>query len=150
MRLLLPLALLLSACSPESPPRPVQPPPDLTKESWYGETVAQLQSLNTRAREHLSAGRKDEAGKLIEQGQPLSKRLLEVRKPTLAAVEAASDLDQLYGEMLVSNRHYGFARQFFQKNVARWKHWRPQTQETERRHKAAEQAIANLDKLEGL
>jgi hypothetical protein len=61
-------------------------------------------------------------------------------------VEAASDLDQLYGRMLLSNRNYGWARLEFQKNRARWKTWQPQTDETVRRLKLAETAIAECDR----
>jgi hypothetical protein len=74
------------------------------------------------------------------------KRLLSVQRPTLDAAEAASDLDDLYGRMLLANRHYGWARLQFQKNVARWKHWMPQTKETARRLKQAESAIAECDR----
>jgi hypothetical protein len=73
-------------------------------------------------------------------------RLLSVPRPTLEAAEAASDLDQLYGRMLLSNRHYGWARLMFQKNLARWKHWQPQTPETSRRFQQAVSAIAECDK----
>ena len=74
-------------------------------------------------------------------------RLLSVPRPTLAAVEAASGLDDLYGRMLLSNRHYGWARLLFQKNLARWTNWQPQTAETVRRRKLAESQIAECDRL---
>ena len=48
-------------------------------------------------------------------------------KPTFAAAEAASDLDQFYGQMLFSNRNYCWARLLSLSNVARWKCWAPQT-----------------------
>src|ERR1035441_1397285 len=74
---------------------------------------------------------------LNTQGQPLSLRLLAAPRPTLAAMEAASDLDHLYAAMLLANKNYGWARLAFQKNVSRWKYWRPQTPDTARRLKAA-------------
>jgi hypothetical protein len=61
-------------------------------------------------------------------------------------MEAASDLDQLYGRMLLANHHYGWARLLFQKNLARWKNWTPQTPETARRSKLAASAIAECDR----
>jgi hypothetical protein len=61
-------------------------------------------------------------------------------------MEAAGDLDQLYGTMLLNNRHYGWARMMFQENLARWKHWRPATDESQRRLKQAEDAIAECDR----
>jgi hypothetical protein len=73
-------------------------------------------------------------------------RLLDVRQPTLGAAEAASDLDDLYGRMLLSNRHYEWAEFLFQKNRSRWKNWNPQTPETARRQKQAEAGIEECDR----
>jgi hypothetical protein len=61
-------------------------------------------------------------------------------------MEAASDLDELYGKMLLSNRNYGWARLMFQKNVARWKHWNPRTPDTAARLKEAESEIVECDR----
>ena len=80
----------------------------------------------------------DDAAALIEKGEPLSVELLAVPHPTLAATEAAADLDDLYARMLLSNRHYEWAQTLFQKNFARWKYWRPQTADTIRRMNQAE------------
>jgi hypothetical protein len=71
--------------------------------------------------------------------------LLAAPHPTLEAMEAASDLDQLYGQMLFTNHNYGWARLFFQKNTSRWKIWKPQMPETIRRLKLAEDGIAACD-----
>lgn len=102
--------------------------------------------MNRQAEEFFKKGKQDEAAALIEKGEPLSDRLLAAPKPTLAATEAASDLDQLYGEMLFSNHNYGWARLMFQRNLSRWKHWEPRTPDTERRLKLAEDAIEKCDK----
>ena len=102
--------------------------------------------MNREAERAFQAGREDDASALILRGQPLANRLVAVSRPTLAAVEAASDLDQLYGRMLLANRNYGWARLEFQKNRARWKTWQPQTTETARRLKLAEDAIAECDR----
>jgi hypothetical protein len=48
--------------------------------------------------------------------------------------------------MLLSNRNYGWARLFFQKNLARWKNWKPQTPDTAARLKQAQEAIAETDR----
>ena len=101
--------------------------------------------MNGRAKELLQEKKPDEAAALIVRGESLSKRLISVPNPTLAATEAASDVDELYGKMLFSHRNYGWARLLFQKNVARWKNWRPQTPEAAARLKRAEQAIAECD-----
>ena len=131
----------LTACEP-----PPAPPRDATKEPWYGETVQRLVGMNREAEDSFKSGKADRAAALIEEGQPLMNRLLSVPRPTLDATEAASDLDDLYGRMLLANRHYGWARLLFQKNTARWKHWQPQTPEAARRLQQAEDAIDECDR----
>jgi hypothetical protein len=100
----------------------------------------------SEAKKALAEERLDDASTLIQNGQGISARLLAVKRPPLEAMQAVSDLDQIYGNMLMSNRHYGWARMQFQKNVARWKNWRPQTDDTARRRKEAEDAIAECDR----
>ncbi len=108
--------------------------------------MEQLAELNRSAERAFQGGKSDQAAALIGQGQPLVNRLLNVPKPSLAAVEAASDLDDLYGRMLLSNRNYTWAITMFEKNRARWKNWTPQTPETMRRLKQAESAIEECDR----
>jgi hypothetical protein len=105
-----------------------------------------LTALNREAEGAFASGKPDQAAALIEKGQPLMARVLTVAQPTLQATIAASDLDQLYGRMLLSNRHYGWARLLFQKNLARWKHWQPRTADADRRLQQAEDAIAECDR----
>jgi hypothetical protein len=64
-------------------------------------------------------------------------------------MEAASDLDQMYAGMLMGNWNFGWARLAFQKNVSRWKNWRPQTPETARRLRLAQDGIAECDRRMG-
>jgi hypothetical protein len=134
-------AVFLASC--EQTPAP---PRDATKEPWYRETVEQLTAINREAGSAFAAGKSDQAAALIQEGQPLVARLLSVPNPTLEAAVAASDLDDLYGRMLLSNRHYGWARLLFQKNLSRWKHWQPQTPETARLLQQAETAITECDR----
>ena len=142
MRLLLVLAAAFLASCEQAP----APPRDATKEPWYRDTVEQLTAMNREADSAFASGKSDQAAALIEKGQPLVARLLAVPNPTLEAAVAASDQDDLYGRMLLSNRHYGWARLQFQKNLSRWKHWQPQTPETARLLKQAESAIAECDR----
>lgn len=142
---LLLIAAFFTGCA-SSPAPETTAPHDPTTESWYGQTVDELAAKNRQAKELVKLGKSDEAAALIQSGEPLSARLLAVPKPTLAATEAASDLDEMYGQMLFSNHNYGWARLFFQKNAARWKNWRPQTPDTERRLKQANASIADCDK----
>ena len=55
-------------------------------------------------------------------------------------------IDDLYGRMLMDNRHFGWARMQFQKNVARWRNWTPRTEETQRWRSEAEAALAECDR----
>ena len=135
----------LTACETASAP-PRDAARDATKEAWYSETVQQLVGMNGEARSFFESGKSDQAAALIEKGQPLMSRLLSVPRPTLEATEAASDLDDLYGRMLLANRHYGWARLLFQKNLARWRHWQPETPEAARRLQQAKAAIAECDR----
>jgi hypothetical protein len=136
--------MLLCSCGPAAEQR--AKPRDETKERWYGQTVEKLAAGNREAKSLLKSGKADAAAAIIQNGEPLASRLLSVPKPTLAAMEGASDLDDLYGRMLLSNRNYGWARLFFQKNVARWKNWTPQTPDTAARLKEAQAAIAECDR----
>jgi len=138
-------ALLLAACGP--PPAPVASTrADPTQQLWYGEAVTQLAVLDRQAESLYQSGQSDEAAALVTKGESLATRILDVPRPTLAALETVSDLDQLYGQMLLANRNYGWARLVFQKNRARWKTWKPETSETERRLRLANSAIAECDR----
>jgi hypothetical protein len=145
VRPLLLLTLVLAACSPAPPPRP-KAKPDPVSEPWYSQTVQQLTAMDREAESALHNGGPDRAAAIITSGQPLIHRLLSVPYPTLSAMEAVSDLDQLYGRMLLSNRHYVWARVLFQKNLTRWSTWTPQTPETLRRLKTARSAVAECDR----
>jgi hypothetical protein len=138
-------AAALAGCAPS--PSPNQPAKiDVTQEAWYGKAAEQLAAKNREAQSLLERGKADEAAAIITAGEAWVNRLLSVPRPTFAAMEAASDLDVLYGRMLLSNRNYGWARVMFQKNLARWKSWKPQTDQTERHRKIAEAAIAECDR----
>jgi hypothetical protein len=142
----LPLVLvLLAGCGTPPPPLP-QAADSTTTEAWYGPAVDELAGLNQQTRKLMRDGKSDQAAALIVKGEALSQRLISVPHPTLAATIAASDLDELYGQMLFSNGNYGWARLMFQKNLARWKYWKPPTPETEAKRKEAEAAIAECDR----
>jgi hypothetical protein len=141
-----PLALVGILVLAGSRPAPAPSKADPTEESWYGETTQQLATLNRQAERSLASGNSDAASAAILRGQPLEERLLSAVHPTLAATEAASDLDRLYGRMLLANRHYGWARLMFQKNLGRWRTWRPETDESHRRLQQAKDDIAACDR----
>jgi hypothetical protein len=134
--------LVLASCSRGSAPANADP----TREPWYSETVQQLNELNRETERSLASGNSDAASAAIMRGQPLEERLLSPVHPTLAATEAASDLDRLYGRMLLANHHYGWARLMFQKNLGRWRTWRPETDESRQRLQQAKDDIAACDR----
>ena len=139
------VALVAAACGPARAPKQTAKI-DPTEEAWYGETVQKLEEMNRQARLLWEHGKADEAASTITAAEPWVKRVVSVPVPTLAALEAASDRDDLYGRMLLANHNYGWARIVFQTNLARWKSWRPQTPETARRLKRTEAAIAECDR----
>jgi ABC-type branched-subunit amino acid transport system substrate-binding protein len=122
---------------------------DPVTEEWYGPVTAELAAMNRQAEGLVRSGKGDEAAAAITKGQALAGRLLAAPRPTLGALEAASDLDQMYAGMLMGNKNYGWARLAYQKNVSRWKNWRPQTAETARRLKLAQDGIAECDRRMG-
>jgi hypothetical protein len=146
VRLLVIVGLIFSAaCGPA--PAPKQPATiDPTEEAWYGETVQKLAGMNRQAQSLWEHGKADEAATLITAAEPWETRIVSVPRPTLPALEAASDRDDLYGRMLLANHNYGWARILFQTNLARWRSWRPPTPETARRQKRTEAAIAECDR----
>ena len=137
-------AALLCGCSTVPPAE--RPKADPTTEAAYGRTVEELVSMGRQAEELLHKGKPDQAAAIISKGQPLVGSLLAAPRPTLAAMEAVSDCDQLYGELLVRKRYFGSARMLFQKNVTRWKNWEPQPPATARRLKLALDARAECDR----
>ena len=133
--------VFLAGCSQETPP-----PLDATKEAGYRDAVEQLAALVRQADAAFANHKPDDAAALIKRAELLAKRVISVPHPTVEAAQAASDLDDLYGRMLLSNRHYGYARLLFQKNLARWKYWQPPTPDSARRLKQAQDAIAECDR----
>jgi len=141
-------AALLTACGPSAPAAKA-PRVDPTTEAWYSQSTAKLTNMDRAAEQYFHAGRSQEAAAIVTSAQSLQARLLAAPHPTLAAMEAIADLDRVYGKMLVSNGYFGEARLLFQKNITRWKTWKPETPETERRLQEATADIAECDKHMG-
>jgi hypothetical protein len=94
----------------------------------------------------LKGGLSEDAAAAVTKGQPLQVRLLAPPRPTLEAMEAVADLDDLYARMLLADHHDGFARMLYEKNRARWKSWKPQSDETAERLRKAEAGMAECDR----
>jgi len=137
---------LLAACAPPPPPPVEQTKPDPVTEEWYGKTVSELAGINRAAEKLYAAGKLDDAGSLVSKGQALEQRLLAAPRPTLGAMQAASDLDDLYARILMVNHNVGWARLVYPKNIVRWTNWKPASPDTERRAKQAKAGIAECDR----
>jgi len=145
LRRVLPLAFaaFVAACGPTlyMPPKP-----DPTKAPEYAEGVSKLAALDRQAEEALKRGASKEAADAITKGQPYQTYLLSAPRPTLDAMKAASDLDDIYARMLLAGHEDGWARMFYQKNAARWRTWKPVTAESEARLRQAEAGMAECDR----
>lgn len=141
MRLAAALAILCWSCGPSAPPQQPAQAVDPTADPAYGRSVDQLVAMTQQGERLFKAGQSDDASALVQRAQGLQARVLAAPRPTLAAMQAISDLDDLYGRMLMANKQYGWARDVFQKNVVRWKTWKPETDETVRRR---EDAVARV------
>ena len=151
MRLLFTALLItLGACAPPPPQPAAKAKPDPVTQEWYGQAVEELTGINRAADKLYHAGKLDDAGSLVTKGQELQQRLLAVPRPSLAAMEAASDLDDLYGRILIANHNVGWARLVYQKNVIRWTNWKPSTPDSQRRGKQAKAGITECDRLLGM
>lgn len=141
-------AAALSGCG-SPPPAAKAPKVDPTTEGWDSESTQRLANLDRAAEQYFKAGHFPEVDSIITGAQSLETRLLAAPRPTLEAMEAVADLDRIYGKRLVLNGYFGEARLLFQKNVTRWKTWKPQTPETDRRLREANTDIAECDKHMG-
>jgi len=141
---LLVVCILLAGCA--SAPPPLVKVADPTADPAYGRGVEELAKMYREASGLLESKKADEAGAILTKAQPMIEKVLSVPRPTRAALEVSSNLDQMYGQMLLSNHHYGWARMMFQKNLARWKNAVPQDEDTARRLKLAVDSIAECDR----
>lgn len=157
MRLILAFILvgLMAACAKKPAPpaaeetKAAKAPSEPAREEWYPPVTAELVALNRDAERLVRGGKHDEAAAVITKAQPLAARLLALPYPTLEAMVAASDLTEINARMLMANGNPGWARMEYQKNASRWKNWRPQTPDTERRLKVAQDGIGKCDRQIG-
>jgi hypothetical protein len=139
-------AIFMASCAAPPPPPSPKVVVDPVTESWYAPAITELAALNRETESLLKAGKADDAAAGITKGQALAARLLTAARPPLEAMEAAADNENFYAGMLLVNKNYGWARLSYQKNASRWKNWRPQTEDTARRLKQAQDGIAEVDK----
>src|SRR5438045_2107570 len=101
MELMRHTVFLAALCIIPCGPAPHDPPhaERVSTTPWYNESLEQLIQLNQEAQTLLRQGKTDQTAALITKGQTLMTRLLSVQQPTLPAVQASSDLDEMYGRM---------------------------------------------------
>ena len=143
MGVALAVGLSLVACAPP-PPKPA--PKAGEKPEGYDAAVRRLADMVNVGNQFFANGRPDDASRVISDGLLMQNQILSVPQLDLAGTVAVSDLDDLYGRMLLASRHYGDARLLFQKNLARWRMWKPQNEESAKQLKHAQDQIAECDK----
>lgn len=110
-------------------------------------TRADVVSKLTRAgRLFFEAGDRENAGVCVQRAQPIVLQILRVPRPSLFAYHLAADHDELYGDMLAGNRHWGDARALYQNNVMRFRDWNPASDYTRRRLDEARRKVAFCEK----
>jgi tetratricopeptide (TPR) repeat protein len=105
-----------------------------------------LAKLNRAGRLFFEAGDRDSAGKCIQKATPQVNAILQVPQPSLLAYHLAADHDELYGDMLFGNRHWGDARNLYQNNVMRFKNWNPPNDYTRKRLELARKKVLDCEK----
>jgi tetratricopeptide (TPR) repeat protein len=99
-----------------------------------------------KGREAFAQGRRDEAAGIVTRTQAVTRELLQLPRPPIVALHAATEADLLYGDMLRANRHWADARFLYQKNVNRWKSWSPASGYSKQRVDQALAAVAECDR----
>lgn len=102
--------------------------------------------LTRAGRLFLEAGDRKSAGECVQRAQPLVVAILKTTHPSLLAYHLAADHDDLYGDMLFGNRHWGDARGMYQNNVMRFKAWDPPNEYTRKRLEQARVKVLACEK----
>ncbi|MBC7925122.1 MAG: hypothetical protein H7039_05645 [Bryobacteraceae bacterium] len=138
--------VLAVACCGTAPDPEVPLKTDPTATPEYKDAIQELTTRCESAETLVKARKWEAASDLLQGNQPLVSLLLSVPYPAVAAAEAVSDHEDLYGRMLLRNKHYGDARFLFQKTMVRWLSWKPETEETRRRLAKAQAWILECDR----
>ncbi len=118
----------------------------LSIDSSFATRADVLAKLTRAGRLYFDAGNREAAGQCIQRAQPLVMAILKVSQPSLLAFHLAADHDDLYGDMLAGNRHWGDARALYQNNVMRFKNWNPASDYTRKRLDEARKKVAACEK----
>lgn len=118
----------------------------LSVDSPYSVRANMLNQLNRAGRLFFEAGNMEAAGACVQRAKPIVALLLQLPEPALYTLHLAADYDNLYGDMLFRNRHWGNAREFFQNNVMRFRNWNPPNDYTKQRLDEARRKVAECEK----
>lgn len=130
------LALLLAACgSPARAPQAAAPKIDRAAQRAR---LAELENANRAARELFDKGDRAAAGEIVGRTEAMAIALIGGDpSPSIEIMRAVSDHDELYGRLLMANRHWGHARHILAKIENRWRLWQPQDDESRKRRSGA-------------
>lgn len=114
----------------------------LAIDSTFAVRAAVISRLNRAGRLFLDAGDRKSAGECVTRAAPQVMQILKAVRPSLYAFHLAADHDELYGDMLFGNRHWGDARDMYQKNAIRFKNWDPASDYSRKRLAQAQAKVA--------
>ncbi len=118
----------------------------LAIDSTFAVRAIVISKLNRAGRLFLDAGDRNAAGECVTRALPQVTTILKTVRPSLYAFHLAADHDELYGDMLFGNRHWGEARNLYQNNVVRFKNWDPPNDYTRKRLAQAQEKVKACEK----
>lgn len=118
----------------------------LSVDSSFATRADVIAKLTRAGRLFFTAGDRESAGTCVTRAQPLVAAILKVSRPSLYAYHLAADHDELYGDMLAGNRHWGDARALYQNNVMRFRDWNPSSPYTKQRLEEARKKVDFCEK----
>lgn len=137
--------VVLAGC--ESRPDPKQQAGPQIDRSAQRAKLAELEGANRQAWEHFRKHERTAAGDIVGRTDALSNNLIGGDPaPSIEIMRAVSDHDELYGRLLMANRHWGHARHIIAKIENRWRLWQPQDDESRKRRQAAIELMRECDR----
>jgi hypothetical protein len=118
----------------------------LAIDSSFATRADVLAKLNRAGRLFFEAGDRESASKCIQKATPQVNIILQVPRPSLLAYHLSADHDELYGDMLFGNRHWGDARNLYQNNFMRFLNWNPPNDYTRKRREEARKKVQACEK----
>lgn len=118
----------------------------LAIDSTFAVRAIVISKLNRAGRLFLDAGDRNAAGECVTRALPQVTTIMKTVRPSLYAFHLAADHDDLYGDMLFGNRHWGEARNLYQNNLVRFKNWDPPNDYTRQRLAQAQEKVKACEK----